>query len=400
MRSRRNQLLAMVGTFVLTSAASCSSGSTTESSAPGIQSGTASARTTLLDHGARCDGATDDRPALASALTEIAHAGGGDVTVPSARTCVLRAPSDGATLTLSSGVTLNGGAGSTLRLVDGPGRPTTGMFSVYGSDVSIEGLTLETKTSSPSTLITLAESAGFALKRSTLQGANTATADHHGIRFTGEAGKEVANVEVLDTAVMDLSYGMFLSNSDKVRLSSIRVTQCRFLRNRADDIELNAPATQLAGVTIAESVFKDNAYTSPEAAAGFGVGLANARGVVIQRNQFSGYRFAPIHVEDDSSDVAITGNTFSNVATSPLAGGAIVILSGSSNVSITNNSLDLRASAEQVAGILVTAGGENATDPSQVTVQNNTYTLARNALDVVDATSGAVTRRFDRVTRG
>lgn len=67
--------------------------------------------TSILNFGAVCDGVTDDHAAFNAAITAVSAAGGGTVTVPAGKVCVVNG-----TVNLASNVTIQGSQGATVRV--------------------------------------------------------------------------------------------------------------------------------------------------------------------------------------------------------------------------------------------------------------------------------------------
>ncbi|MEL4357778.1 right-handed parallel beta-helix repeat-containing protein [Luteococcus sp. H101] len=353
----------------------------------------------LTDVGARCDARSNDRPALARALSQLGTTGG-TVLLPAGRTCVVLPEGDGATLELPTGTTIRGeGEGARLLLRDGPGRPPTGLFSVEGNDVELHRLELVSQTEAPSTLLTLRGGERTRLFGVTLrsQPRGEGGGENHGLRLTGPG--PIRSLRIEESTLTDLDYALYLSNQDRLEVSGLAIERTTFARNRADDIELNAPSARLFDVSIAGCTFRDNRYGSPQAAAGFGIGLANAADVRITNNSFTRYQFSPVHIEDRSRNVRLERNSFTQAATGTGSQGLVTILSGSSGVELVGNRFDLRAHRRATPAVLVTSGAPAAPEPRGVTLRENHYLLGSHGLEVTNATQTPALRAGERVSR-
>lgn len=114
----------------------------------------------------------------------------------------------------------------------------------------------------------------------------------------------VRNLTVTDTLFEGCGYSIL---SNKQPSYHVKIINCRFLNNKADDIEINAPSD---GWTIENCVF--SGITSHTSNAGFGVGIAlSARNITIKGSTFSGIAGQGIHAEDHAQ-VTVSNCTFQN----------------------------------------------------------------------------------------
>lgn len=349
----------------------------------------------LKSAGAACDGHTDDRPALERALRQVQRDGGTILVPPGAR-CIVRAPADGATLSLGNDVRIIAeGQPATLELRDGPGRPPTGLFSIKGNRTAISNLILTSSTTAPSTLVTVNHGESTVINAVTFTAFTERQSQNHGLRFSGSSTEEIQNLRIENSRFHSLDFGIFMSNTDQQTVRNLMITHSAFTYNRADDVELNAPSGTLTGVTIAETSFEDNQYDASENAAGFGIGLARAHDVSLRHNHFRGYKGSPIHIEDQSSKVHVLGNHFTSVATGTKAHGIVSILSGSGGVTIESNTFDLRDNIREQAAVFVTAGSPTSQEPQEVVLRGNRYALGAAGTELLDATSGSVCKEHE-----
>lgn len=133
----------------------------------------------------------------------------------------------------------------------------------------------------------------------------------------------------------------------------------------SDAIELNSPkGTTISDVDIVKNKLSAPHHVSP--AAGFCIGMAGAKRVRVFENMISDCRWQAVHVEDDSSQIVIAGNTINRTIGGPgQKYSAGILLLNSSNISIYNN--QIRNTANAGIDLIWNARGVN----KNVEIMNN-----------------------------
>jgi len=154
---------------------------------------------------------------------------------------------------------------------------------------------------------------------------------------------DVENVEVTGCEFFGGGYGVLLNSKCSGR--NVRITNNYFKDNGADSIELNFPKEEKGnfteGIVIANNIFENTGRGNPNNPnAGFAIGMAGARRVQITGNTFRKAAVQGVHIEDNSRDVTVAGNTFVDCGLGCTTGnwtGGVHILSGSQNIAVTGN---------------------------------------------------------------
>jgi hypothetical protein len=333
--------------------------------------------------GATADGRTDDAGAFTRALA--AAAAGDTVRVPAGTyRLVLPRP-----LTVPDGVTLAGDPGrTTLRVAAG----VTGALALTGDDVTVDGLELVRADDAETVLLRVGQVARLTLSRLVLTGAtDVVDAFCHGIQL-GVDGGVATDLVMRDCLLHRLTYGLYQANESTAVSVGVTVTGCTFARNANTDLEFNSPSGSFRRVRVAQCTFRDN--DSP----GFAVGIAFCADVVVSGCTMTNYRMEAVHVEDWSSDVTVTGCTFSACGLREFA--HIQIISGSSRVTARANAHDATMNTRAIAlvnalagGSGDTAGGRAVVPPSAVTVAANVFRCSHavTAVSFHGVSGGAIT---------
>ena len=313
--------------------------------------------------GATGDGRTDDAGAFARALG--AATAGDTVRVPAGTyRLVLRRP-----LAVPGGVTLAGDPGrTTLRVTAG----TTGALVLAADDVTVDGLEIVRADDAETVLLRVGQADRLTLSRLVLAGATDVTdAFCHGVQL-GVDGGVSTDLVLRDCLFHRLTYGLYQANESTAVTVGVSVTGCTFARNANSDLEFNSPSGSFRRVRVSGCTFRDN--DSP----GFAVGIAFCADVVVSGCTMTNYRMEAVHIEDWSSDVTVTGCTFSACGLREFA--HIQIISGSSRVTARANAHDATMNTRAIAlvdalagGSGATAGGRDVVPPSDVTVAANVF---------------------------
>ena len=310
------------------------------------------------------DGTTDDRPALARAF---AAARPGDTVLipPGSYRMVLTK----AALAVPAGVTLWGRSGQAkLALSSDGGTGDYRAFLRTGSDVTLEGLTFERDGDFPAVLLPVfGDATNVTVRDCRIVGNAARFPDRycHAIQL----GVGTLVTLVLDgVEIEDCTYGLFQANDAKGTVEGVTVDRSRFERNAASDLEFNSPRGAMRNVFVRDCIFRDNRCKS--AGAGFAVGFANVASGCVQNCRIENYSSEALHVEDRSADIQLAGNTIGGGSMGQ-PNGVIMVLSDSRRVTIDHNIIDARPNTNAPHLILVTAGGKQFANPSEVTVADN-----------------------------
>lgn len=143
-----------------------------------------------------------------------------------------------------------------------------------------------------------------------LSGESAGTAIVHGI-FLGNKSS-VDNMNIVRSIFTGLSFGIFSSNAFDGRATNWRIEDCRFLANRADDIELNSENN--SNIPWRNVLIRGNYFHSERksivSSNGFAIGLESTFDVKILHNSFLGYLREAIHIEDFNSSIMVSSNSF------------------------------------------------------------------------------------------
>lgn len=310
------------------------------------------------------DGATDDRPALVRAFSEAQP--GDTVLIPPGNYRIILT---GGPLAIPDGITLWGQNGKSKLLLSSNGKSGDHReFLRPQSDVTVEGLTIERDADFSGILLPISGDASnivFCNCRIIGGQARFPKSDCHGFRV----GLGIVKNFTLDgVAVEDCCFGLFQPNDATGTLDGVTVEHCRFERNTASDLEFNSPQGVMRNIVVRESFFRDN--LSNTAGGGFAVGFANVAGGRVERCVIQNYGSEALHVEDRSADIQLVSNTIIG-GSMRQPNGVIMVVNNSKGVTIEGNFIDARQNTNRLHLILVTAGGKNFANPSEVSVANN-----------------------------
>lgn len=349
----------------------------------------------LRDAGARCDGRTNDQPALQSAIDTVAARGGGTVWIPSA-TCRIVQTRSVVLTQLYGGVTIRGRAATSQLTLDSD-DPTQfrELFSVSGDGSGLVGLRLVRARDLYTVMIDIKQSTGFRMTDVLLDGRQSASGrqEVHGLRLNADPGTAVRDVVLDGVRIQNVGYGLFQDSAVTATTDGFRVEDSTFRRNSLDDLEFNSPLGVMRNVSVTGSTFSQNRVTDASSGAGFGVGLANVQYAEIRDNSFDGYAFEPVHIEDRSAYVTVDGNGFRRSFTTDLNYASHVFVIGASqHVTVTGNDFDTSANTANTHLDCVYRGsGSGVGMPSYVAITGNLFRLRPVAEAVGDYGSSHVT---------
>ena len=249
---------------------------------------------------------------------------------------------------------------------------TTGALALAADDVTVDGLEIVRADDAETVLLRVGQADRLTLSRLVLAGATDVTdAFCHGVQL-GVDGGVSTDLVLRDCLFHRLTYGLYQANESTAVTVGVSVTGCTFARNANTDLEFNSPSGSFRRVRVSGCTFRDN--DSP----GFAVGIAFCADVVVSGCTMTNYRMEAVHVEDWSSDVTVTGCTFSACGLREFA--HIQIISGSSRVTARANAHDATMNTRAIAlvdalagGSGATAGGRDVVPPSDVTVAANVF---------------------------
>ncbi|WP_018333398.1 glycosyl hydrolase family 28-related protein [Actinomycetospora chiangmaiensis] len=313
--------------------------------------------------GATGDGVTDDAAAFARAL---AGAAAGDTVFVPAGTYHLVLPQP---LTLPPGVLFAGQPGrSVLRMTP----RATAAIEVAGADCALDGLELARAGDVETVLLRVGRVDRLTLSRLVLSGSTDVWESFcHGVQL-GVDGDTSSALVLRDSLLHRLTYGLYQANDSPAVTVGVEVAGCTFARNTNTDLEFNSPSGSFRTVRVHDSVFRDN--DSP----GFAVGIAYCADVEVTRCAMTNYRMEAVHVEDWSSDVAVTGNRMTACGLTEFA--FVQIIQGCTRVTVRGNTFDATANTAGIAvvnalagGRGTSAGGRPVVPPTAVTVTGNDF---------------------------
>ncbi len=310
------------------------------------------------------DGATDDRPALGRAFNDAKP--GDTVLVPPGR---YRMILTGGAMAIPEGVTLWGQAGQSKFLLASNGKGSAYReFLRPKSDVTVEGLTIERDGDFSGVLLPVSgDASNITFRNCRIIGGQSRfpKSDCHGFRV---GFGTVKNFTLDGIAVEDCCYGLFQPNDATGTLEDVLVEHAQFERNTASDLEFNSPRGTMRNIVVRECFFSDN--LSKSAGGGFAVGFANVKTGRVESCHIRNYGSEALHIEDRSTGIRLAGNTITGGSTRQ-PNGVIMVLNDSKHVTITANTIDARPNTNTVHLILVTAGGKQFPNPTDITVTDN-----------------------------
>lgn len=351
----------------------------------------------------QCDGVTNDREALSSALSALSTAGGGTLVLPPTDIAVTLNALP--TFDVPANTKIVGAPGATRLLLTSSNNSTyVAVFGSSGDNVAFEGLTLVR--SSDSTMIFFYPGAtdGFHLRDCVIDGNKSTYSSNivHGMS-TERAGSK-SNITMTGCTVTGVGYGYLQSNVATGTVDTFTVQNCLFDGNYSDDLEFNSPAGTMSNVSVSNSRFVNPQGTSITAS--LGVGLAHVTNAVVRDNYFEGYYSDAIHLEDYCTNVVVAGNRIVNCATVPNPStstekdrAGITVMTGCSDVVICGNVLDHTANDNGLHGIVIknlggaeTPGGRPNIPPLRVTISDNIILCGSDfqGMWITDLTDGVI----------
>lgn len=334
------------------------------------------------DYGVTGNGRTDDRGAILRAIGAASRSGGGVVLLPNSKMRMI-ASRTSAWTELPDNVTLRGSGSLSEIAMTGSDGEFYSLFRIVGNNVRIENLRLTRVSDLYGVMLDVRGVSGFSLKNVTLDGKSAGfSREFHGILLYGNAPDRLSNSSIMASTIRDCEFALFQPSERTLEVSGFSVTDSLFEGNFASDLEFNAPNSDMRNISVSSSTFRNN--RSSTHSAGFGVGLANVHGATVRNNSFTNYPLNPIHIEDRSSEVQVTGNRFVNVSTMATNyASAVIVLSGASNITVVGNSFDARRQGNVMNYVYGGPGGPYAR-PKNLLVTGNVFYLRSGVTPIGD----------------
>ena len=279
----------------------------------------AGASVNVLDFGAVGDGVTDDTVAIQAAI----DSGATDVVVPSGTFRLLA----GLTMT-NPNVTLRGSG--TLRMLSG--APIGGdMILITADGCTVRDLTLDGAGIGAGRTVTATGTTG-----TTLRNLTGVAAGQMFLRADGF----VKDLLVEGCVLNSQGFGVLVQDP-AVGSQGVQVLNNRFVHpasGQGDGIEINCPTNGISDVLISGNYIEGSYGTA--LVAGIGIGLAKIHNATITGNVVINTQGDGIHIEDDSTNVTISGNSVFGCCTdTATTTGGISVATGCKGVSIVGNTV-------------------------------------------------------------
>jgi hypothetical protein len=278
-----------------------------------VNSSLAESATSITSKGAKSDGSNSLTPILDTIASTK------EVLVPSGEFTITNE------LGIITPVTINGKKGSKITNTN---TTASGDLKINSDDVSLENFELNGM-STVQGLYT-ASVKRFKIRRSKI------TSAKHGIHINAA---NVEDVEITNSEINADSYGI-LTNSNAKNSKNLNIAFNKVYSRISDAIELNNPttATGLTSDSFKQVKVIGNTLTADEygsgTTAGFAVGIANTRDVVVLGNIADKSRREGLHIEDDQENVIAVANVFNG----NLADGCRILpMAGAKPPTVSNN---------------------------------------------------------------
>lgn len=340
----------------------------------------------ILDFGAKADGTTNDISAIKQTIDDVAAQGGGVVLIPDQAVMVSMSQGNGG-FSLPDNVIIRGaGSASELRFTASSNADWYPFFSFAASGSHLENLRI-TRGGDVYGVVLLIKSPSDKswLHNVTINGQKDLyNTELHCAMISGSTGT-IRDFTISGSTIRRCDFGLFQPTADTVTVDGFRVYGSLFEYNSASDLEFNAPNSVMQNIVVSDCTFRNSLSSGP--GAGWAVGLANVQNAKISGCTVTSYPVNGMHVEDRSSAVTITGNTFSNVSTSPLVSSYashIIVLGGpgttggSHDITITGNLFDTTQQTNVIDCVYVGSGGATG-PPYDVVITNNTAVITNES---------------------
>ena len=310
------------------------------------------------------DGVADNRTALTKALASLKT--GDTLFIPAGDYRIVLTEGQ---IKFPAGVTLLGQNNKTKLLLFSGEHDKHRVFLRLASEVTVEGLTVERVADFPIVIFPVfGDLRNIEIRNCTIVGNKTRFPGKYCHAFQVGVGK-VKGFLLSGIEIRNCDYGLFQANNATGSLESVTVEHSRFRRNIASDLEFNSPKGNMRNIIVRQCFFQDNLCKSPSA--GFAVGFANVKNGKVENCCIQNYGSEALHVEDRSTNILLSQNMITGGSLIQ-PNGVIMVLSNSKEVNIEGNFIDARPNTNRTHLILVTAGGENFSNPSGVSVNKNT----------------------------
>lgn len=324
--------------------------------------------------GAAVDGATDDWPLVSGLI-----AAGGQIVLPPG---VHYWRLTGTTTLAPAGTTLIGTPGRTVILLDSdvPGAGQREFLRNAGDNFTITGCVIKRASAFGLVVFPVQSHDGVTVADCVIDGQTATLGNALGAHFMqwGMTAGTATRIRVRDTKIMGVGFGVLQPNTATGATSDVRFDECTFTGNYGDDLGFNGPSGLISNVVVEDCAFANNAATTT--AAGFAVATAYASGVKVRGCTISGYFNEGLHVEDWSSDIEVTDNTFIDCGTGTSQW--ISVLSGATNVTIARNTIKAVATTGAAAAVSILQAGTGTTPsghsyipPSDIRILDNDISM-------------------------
>lgn len=320
--------------------------------------------------GAKGDGITNDFAAFNKALF-YASKNSDSVFIPKSIYFIKLKGS----LIIQSGIKFYGEVGSIINL-DSETPAYSSFITNNGKNIKISTLTINRAVDYPFVIFPIRNGENITFENITIDGGSNGkfkTSYCHGFQLGVSNLGKTSGVIIKECQIINCKFGLFMANPSLSLIQNIEVKDCLFKSNYSTDLEFNSPNGRITDLSVHNNTFSRGKS--------FSIGLAHVDNVQVSNNHFEYYDLESIHIEDYSSNINISHNTFE--ACSLFQNAYIQIISGTRNVKISNNKFDGEKNIvpnqiinAQAGGNGKTVGDRDVIAPRNIDVTDNQMLLS------------------------
>lgn len=292
---------------------------------------------------------------------------------------------------LPKGVSLKGtGASSGFEILSPNSTTYTELFKMKEGNNNLENLVLKRDSNVYGRMLDIENGSSYFFKNIRIDGGRkNSPTDFAAIALSPQKDYSISNFHLENSSISNTTYGIVEDSKYSGTVENVFILDNSFFKNSATDVELNAPIGVGRNIEVSRNSFSSNESTSEMA--GFGVGIANYSKVKVNKNSFNSYPMNALHIEDRSSEIEVSENSFVKTSYKNTGYAAdVIILSGSHEISFHKNFFDATQQENSKSLLLVTRGSTTASSPYGITVYGDNSAKLSSSTSIVSDSENSV----------